>query len=314
MSGTNRLRIGGWVRWPDRSPADRAADHPLADHYPGEDRPPGDHASGGDYPAGEAVTAELAVSPGWNGDSGPEWPEVESEPWPTGPDGEAGTDLERGGHHRRRRASRLGTAGWPRRAAVAAVAVGGLLVGTGVLAQVLGPDQPAPLPAPPTPPLRPGPDPLVRTAPTGSPGPTRVPSPSAEPTLTPAPVLAEGYEAEAAELGSHGQVISLSGASGGQVVRLSGRRDGTFVQFTGVTVPEPGGYRLTVFYASEQPRTATVVVNDGSPQSVSLTGDGAGVEVSAVSLRVELASGGNTIWIGTAGGAPVALDQIEVSD
>jgi hypothetical protein len=178
-----------------------------------------------------------------------------------------------------------------------------------VLGQLLG-SGPAPLPAPPTPPLpaptSPDLDPDRRAI-----GPTGAPS-SPPPDTASLPVLVAALEAEAAEPGSHGQVTALTGASGGQVVRLSGRPDGTFVEFTGVTVPEPGRYQLTVFYSSEQDRDGSVTVNGGGPAAVTFGSTGAG-GISTVSLTVELAGDGNTILIGTAGGAPVSLDQITLT-
>lgn len=217
--------------------------------------------------------------------------------------------------------------GWPaarqRRVAAAALAVGMVLVGAGVAARLLAPEpeqRPGPLP---TPPLGFDPSPgrgtdRQGTLPTSSP---RSPNPSATASPSPSPSGAEppaplaAYEAEAAQPGSHGQVTSMSGASGGQVVRLNGRREGTFVQFTGVAVAETGRYRLTIRYFTDQPREATVVVNDGSPDSVSLPARSESDGIGAVTLPVRLAGGdGNTVWIGTSGGAPVAIDTITISD
>jgi hypothetical protein len=294
MRGTSedgRLRIGGWVHWPGTTPDEQLT---------------------AELPAGDAPTAELAGGPDWR-TSGDPW---EADPWPSDPadgtwsDHAPGADAEAAGYQgRRRRARRPGVTG--RRAALAALAVGGLLVATSVLAQQLGPGPtPPPLPAPPTPPLRLAPSPdgtpdRLGTPPTGA----RSPAPSSDRP----PVLAGSYEAEAAEPGSHGQVTSLAGASGGQVVRLSGNRSGTFVQFTGVTVGTPGRYRLTVFYATEQRRTGTIVVNDGPPASVTFPSTVAAGGIGSVSVPVELTGGGNTIWIGSAGGAPLSLDQITLS-
>jgi hypothetical protein len=190
--------------------------------------------------------------------------------------------------------------------------VGGLLLATSLLALLLGSGGPPapPLPAPPTGPVRLAPSPDGLPDRLGTP-PTAARSPAA--TSDRPPALAGAYEAEAAEPGSHAQVTSLTGASGGQVVRLTGNRNGTFVQFSGVTVGQPGRYTLTVFYAAEQRHTGTVAVNDGAAVPVTFPATGGAGGIGSVTLPVELAGGGNTIWISSAGGAPLSLDQITVS-
>jgi hypothetical protein len=291
----------------DRPVADLVTGEPLTTELPGGGHyPPGD--SGIDPPP---AGPDRAPDPGQPG--GPDADHYHRDPDYRPVAGAGPTEPDRGGetstYQGRRRAGRP-VAAWSRRAAGAALAVGVglLLVATGLLVQALQ-SGPAPLPAPPTPlpQLAPspeaGPD-RLGAAPNGSPAPA-----SATPTGDPGPSLTGSAEAEAAEIGSHAQVTSLAGASGGQAVRLSGNRDGTFVEFTGVTVPAAGRYQLTVFYAAEQRRTGTVTVNGEPAGSVTLPAvDGIG----SVSVSVELAAG-NTVRIGTAGGAPVWLDRITVS-
>lgn len=385
MRGESRLRVGGWVRWPETADrgvpdADGEWNRGTPDATPdggGTAHPggPEDAAPTGELPpADPAATRELPLvdppdryPPAGAGDPSGEPGRFEDradEPWPeallTDPEVEADDSAYRG---RRRRGdpphavARAGSAersrledwswrtrsvavgswqatrsqavrgwsavrAWPaprqRRVAAAALAVGVVLVGAGVVARLL---EQEPVPAPlPTPPLGLDSSPgrgadrhgILPSASPRSPTPTPTPSPTgAEP---PAPLAA--YEAEAAQPGSHGQVTSMSGASGGQVVRLTGSARGAFVQFTGVAVPEAGDYQLTIRYFTDQPRrVATVVVNDGSPDSVSLPARTESDGIGAVALPVRLAAGdGNTVWIGTTGGSPVAIDAITITD
>jgi hypothetical protein len=313
--GDDRPGDPSWPAGPGRTDAPPASTDWDRDRDPGSDpdpdydyQPDPGHHPDPDY--------DYQPDPGHHPD-----PDYDYQPDPGHhPDSGAGPaewdgGAEAGVYQGRRRAGR--PAAWSRRVAVAAVAavtMGVLLVGVGMLGQALQPG-PAPLPAPPTPPLLEDPSPeggpdRLGTAPTGSPA---SPGASATPTGTGGPAGSASFEAERAQVGSHGQVTSLAGASGGQVVRLNGRADGTFVQFTGVTVAEPGGYRLTVFYFSEQRRTGTVVVNGGSPEPVTFPARGAGGGTGSVSLSVELAGGGgNTIRIATDGGAPVSVDRITI--
>jgi hypothetical protein len=216
---------------------------------------------------------------------------------------------------RRRADDRPRRAVLQRRASIVAVAVGVLLVGTSVLARLLGSDS-GPEPQLGPPPTAPQADPTAASelgelgvAPSGSP----VPSGSAAPPPTEPPLLTLSFEAEAAERGSRGQVVGFDGASGGQVVRLNGNRDGTFVQFPGVSVSEAGRYELTVFYFSDQSRTAGIAVGDGSPEFVTFPSRGEAGDIGSVTLGVQLAAGANTVVIGTDGGAPLSIDRITVT-
>jgi hypothetical protein len=206
-------------------------------------------------------------------------------------------------------------AGLQRRVSIVAVAVGVLLVGTSVLARLLGSDSGPELQLGP-PPTLPQADPSADSelgqrgaAPSGSP----VPSGSAAPSPTDPPVQALSFEAEAAERGSHGQVVALDGASGGEAVRLSGNRDGTFVQFADVSVAEAGRYELIVFYFSDQTRTAGIAVGDAAPEFVNFPSRAEAGTVGSVTLGVQLGAGANTVVIGTDGGAPLSIDRITVS-
>jgi hypothetical protein len=200
----------------------------------------------------------------------------------------------------------------PRRVAIAAVAVGLLLVGIGVAARLLTADPVSLVGPPPTPP--PAPDSPDETARLGdAPSASPVPSPPPTSTSPPEEPTAVSFEAEAAEPGSHGQVVPLAGASGGQAVKLSGARDGTFVQFSGVSVATSGSYDLTIFFAAEQDRAGAISVGDGSPASVTFPSPGGEGTLGAVTVPVQLAAGDNTLVIGTSGGAPLFVDQITIT-
>jgi hypothetical protein len=294
MTGNSRLRVGGWTS---------ASDDPeyLDDSGP--------------------LTGEIMVDAAApvNGAEPPAGPE---RPGPAGgdrdltgvlvisPEAEADGDGDGGYRGRRRAADPPRRAVLQRRGSIAAVAVGVLLVGTSVAARLLGSDSgPEPqLGPPPTPPQA---DPSAGSE-LGQLG-TAPPSAAPTPSPTDPPVQILSFEAEAAERGSHGQVVALDGASGGEAVRLNGNRDGTFVQFSGVSVGEAGRYELTVFYSSDQSRTAGIAVGDGSPEFVTFPSRGGAGDIGSVTLGVQLAAGANTLLIGTDGGAPLSIDRITVT-
>lgn len=190
-------------------------------------------------------------------------------------------------------------------------AAGGLLLGAAsVVAGVLGSTEPlapqATSPAaPPDPAAVPGNLGAAPNAPTDP--------PTAPPTPSQPSAVSLSFEVEAGQLGSHGQVVTLDDASGGQAVRLSGNREGTFVQLPEVDVAATGAYQLTIFYLSEQDRTATVAVGDAAAESVSLPSRSETGTFGAVTVTVQLSAGGNAIVIATPGGAPVYLDRVTVT-
>lgn len=331
-SADSRLRIGGWVRGPAHVPDGAAGDAMPGDAMPG-DVPAGDAPAYGAH-TGDVQNDGRPLGTGeWSSDSDPlsgrggpfgadRWfgDAGESSLDAPAPAPEAGTENDAGAYRGRRRLvvpARWG-APWRRKriAAAAVLAVGALLLGTGVLATLLRTDPVTPPAPPPTPAHEAGQGPGGGTdrrgqAPTASPVSSPVSTPEATKEPTPPPVRTRSYEAEAAEPGSHGQTVSMDGASGGQVVRLSGNSDGTFVRFPDVRVDESGRYELTVFYFCEQTRTGTISVNDESHTSVTFPARGED-GIGSVAATVDLAAGANVIWIGTPGGAPLSLDRITV--
>jgi hypothetical protein len=285
MRSDSGLRVGGWVRGSEDESGDELMPDPVTDST---------------HPVIDAEPLGT-VTEAWQPAAVPD------------PDAAVDGDDDSGAYRGRRR---LVDASRPsarvRRLAVAAVAVGTLLVGTSVLVGLLLSDRETQLAPPPTPDgVNASPDGdlgRLGIAPTASPGPSTSPTPS--PTDPP---VQTSYEAEAAGLGSHAQVADFDGAAGGQVVRLSGNRDGTFVSFTGVTAVDSGRYEVTIAYFCDQDRSGAVSVNGGSSASVNFPSRGEGGSIGSVTVSVDLASGGNTIQVSSPGGAPLSIDQIVVS-
>jgi hypothetical protein len=226
-----------------------------------------------------------------------------------------------------------------------AVAVGGVLIGTGALGRSL-PDSPIAAPAPVLPavpgapgPAAPGPadrppagtDPAEPTAPpplvsrppaappdAGPPtaGQTSVPGPigsaAPEPSPSAPPPGLTSYEAEEAELSGFVSIFPVPDASGGEVVGRIGRQENNHVRFIAVTVPAAGEYFLTLHYVSAPPGEAAVAVNGAEPAPVDFPGLGDWQQVGAVTVPVELAGGANEIWFGQPQGPAPALDRITI--
>lgn len=342
MPGERPLPIGGWVPGPagddiltdrtltDGTPTDNTlTDGTLADAYGGG--APRDSYAGPDTYAGPDAYAgpdEYAhgyrdTYPRYPGPSPSSWdgapaddivdPQEPPDPWDAfappaaGPPGEAVPRAPRRRDPRPRR--RLMTP----RIAIAGVAVGVLLVSAGVSARILlgGPDrdeaQPPPVP----------PDGLVTTPDTGGDLGTATPTPPgpSAPASEPPAVTEVSFEAEAAGVGSHGQVVSVDGASGGDAVKLSGNSAGTFVQFSGIEVGAAGTYRLRIGYFAEQDRTGAVVVNgdQDTAQAVNFPSRAGAGSIGEVVLEVPLAASGNDILVSSTGGAPLFVDGITIT-
>jgi hypothetical protein len=302
MTANGRLRVGGWISGSD-GPEYMDDSGPLTGEIVVDATTP----LSGTQPPDGAGLIDVPEPFGYRATANQRLDRMDPDTAVDGDDDSAYRGRRRAGD-RPRRAVLL------RRASIAAVAVGVLLVGTSVLARLLGSDS-GPEPQLGPPPTLPQVDPTADSelgelgvAPSGSP----VPSGSAPPSTEP-PAQASSFEAEDAERGSHGQVVAFDGASGGQVVRLNGNRDGTFVQFPGVSVSEAGRYELTVFYFSDQSRTAGIAVGDGSPEFVTFPSRGEAGDIGSVALGVQLAAGANTVVIGTDGGAPLSIDRITVT-
>jgi alpha-glucosidase len=125
-------------------------------------------------------------------------------------------------------------------------------------------------------------------------------------------------EATSNTLAGGASVANCSGCSGGKKVGNLG--NGGTVAFTGVQAATAGTYALKVGYLSADPRSFTVSVNGGTPQTVSPPRSGGGNAgnpsgwdvVRDVDVNVALNAGSNTITIGNAGGYAPDIDRIIV--
>ncbi len=113
-------------------------------------------------------------------------------------------------------------------------------------------------------------------------------------------------------------VYACPGCSGGSKVGYLGM--GATLKFTGVQAPAAGSYVLRVGYLSEDPRSFTVSVNGGTPQTVSPPRSGKGNAgnpsgweiVRDVDVPVTLVAGANTVTIGNASAYAPDIDRIIV--
>jgi alpha-glucosidase len=123
-------------------------------------------------------------------------------------------------------------------------------------------------------------------------------------------------EASGNTLAGGAAVASCPGCSGGSKVGSLG--NGATVRFNGVQAASAGAYTLKVGYLAEDPRSFTVSVNGGTPQTVSPPRSGKGNAgfpsgwdiVRDTDVAVTLAAGANTITIGNAGGYAPDIDRI----
>jgi hypothetical protein len=191
-----------------------------------------------------------------------------------------------------------------RRLVAVAAAVGAVLVGTGVLVNLVT-SAPSGQVAPPTTPPE-----LVATPPGTVSGLGVAPSPAVDPEATAPPPVS--YEAEAAQLGGRAQAYQVDGASGGSAVRGIGMGEDGFVLFRDVDAETSGEHVLTLYYVDSRRGTARISVNDGQLVTVHFPSLG-GAAVGEVSLRVDLVAGDNTVWFGHNGNGAPDLDRIVVS-
>jgi hypothetical protein len=144
------------------------------------------------------------------------------------------------------------------------------------------PAAPEPSPAPTT--VRPSPD---------DPFPAVPVTPSPPPPIVP---MTYSYEAEdpATARSPDTEVYPFTAASGGQLVGRIG--DTRFLRFPGVLADTGGEYTMVIYYATPDPRTATVKVNDDAGTQVAfaaLPRD----QVGAVTLKIVLLVGVNSVEI-----------------
>jgi len=147
--------------------------------------------------------------------------------------------------------------------------------------------------------------------------PIRRPVPGQPATSSAGPeAVAISVEAEGPMAVRSGQttVRELPAESGGKVVTGIGGSPANTVRFLRVNVPQAGTYTLTLHYVATQPRLGTVTV-DGRPLTVgfSATADEWGT-IGAVSVRVPLDAGPNSVEFGNRRAPAPDLDRIVLTD
>ncbi|ROP29838.1 hypothetical protein [Couchioplanes caeruleus] len=123
------------------------------------------------------------------------------------------------------------------------------------------------------------------------------PAPPAAAEPAPATPFRASYEAESQRnvLGGQTRPLPRDDASAGLVVRFVGNGPDNFLRFVGVTVPEPGTYNVRVQYISGEPRPAMVLINGRAVMSLVYPASPDWYTVAAVTLRLPLDAGPNTI-------------------
>ncbi|HEU4426551.1 MAG TPA: hypothetical protein VFR67_28780 [Pilimelia sp.] len=308
--GRSTLRIGGWLPGRTRS-----------------DRPPADQAA-----VTELIPAVAEPAPAYPKHE----PDIDATP--------PGRPPALGGRGRRRASRRT-----PHAAKIVVAAAVTAAVAAGIpLALALGSRPPAPqyvLPAP-TPPWpepetpRPGTPPptpsgsrppshataspsasIVRPpAPQGatpSPGRTDGPLVVDPPPIPPIPPVAPepvnlAFEAESLEVSGNTRPKQNAAASGGSVVGWVGNGSGNTLRVV-VTVPDASAYSVTLFYISATSRQATVRVNEGTAALHSFPATGDWSTVTALTLRLDLRAGPNTIELGNPAAYGPDFDRVSVS-
>jgi hypothetical protein len=122
----------------------------------------------------------------------------------------------------------------------------------------------------------------------------------------------QAYEAEAAVRANGAAAQACGSCSGGaQVGNLGGSTKGTLTQ--AVTVGEAGDYQLTLSYATADPRTIFIVVNDQAPVEVPCPASGGWTTVATTEIRLTLRQGANAIRFENPGGWAPNLDKFALS-
>ena len=132
-----------------------------------------------------------------------------------------------------------------------------------------------------------------------------------------APSLATAYQAAASgnTLAGGAVVQSCSTCYGGQKVGYVG--EGGTLTFNNVTVPAAGTYNVTLVYCDGSSgttgRQADVSANGGTPQLVSFTPTGSFSTVGALTVRLPLNAGANTIELANPSGYAPDFNEIIVA-
>ncbi|MBP1639536.1 MAG: Alpha-galactosidase [Bacteroidetes bacterium] len=106
--------------------------------------------------------------------------------------------------------------------------------------------------------------------------------------------------------------ITDAACSGKTKVVKIGNREDNYIEFRDVYASYTGNYTLSVYYISEDNKTATVSVNGKRITLADLNSSGKGV-VAKRSLPVKLNKGYNTIRISNANGWAPDIDKIEIN-
>ncbi|MEU7903504.1 hypothetical protein [Actinoplanes sp. NPDC049118] len=151
-----------------------------------------------------------------------------------------------------------------------------------------------------SPSISPVPPPASKSAGVGGPPASRrssTPVTRTEPAH-PAPFQAS-YEAESQRnvMGGQARPMPRDDASDGLVVRFVGKNEANFLRFTGLTVPDSDIYSVQVHYISGEARQATMLVNGRSLGDLTFPASPDWYTVDALTLRIPLNAGANTIEV-----------------
>lgn len=102
-------------------------------------------------------------------------------------------------------------------------------------------------------------------------------------------------------------------ASDGLVVRFVGNNESNFLRFTGLTVPDSGSYSVRIQYISGDPRDTTILVNGRSLGNLTFPASPDWYTVDALSLRLSLNAGANTIEMRNDTDYAPDFDRIDVT-
>ena len=119
----------------------------------------------------------------------------------------------------------------------------------------------------------------------------------ASPSASPTPAAPVTYEAEAPgnRLDGRAGPRELTGASGGRVVGWVGAGRDNTLTFTRVTVTKAGPHRVTIYYVSQERRSAAVEVNDRFATIVDFPPTGGWEKVGSTTITLTLRAGPNDI-------------------
>lgn len=101
-------------------------------------------------------------------------------------------------------------------------------------------------------------------------------------------------------------------ASGGKIVEGIGNGPGNTLTFRGINARQSGSYKLLVFFASEQDRSATITTNGVAAQNVAFPSTGSANAVNTQIIDVQLNAGDNLIAFSNNQALAPAIDKIEI--